>query len=90
MSNTPGLSIPINITLSKLERQMAKAEAMAVKQANKIRREFEKANGVSMQALEKSAESSAEVFERAINKETRAFERLKASVDPALCWSATV
>lgn len=83
MSDTPGLSVPLSIPLSKYEKQLARAEAMAVKRANNIQRKFEEANGRGAQALTKSAASSAQVFERAIQKETRAFQQLKASVDPA-------
>lgn len=83
MSDTPGLSVPLQIPLSKFEKQLAKAEAAAVKRAQNIERKFNEANGRSGQALTKSAAASAQVFERAIQKETRAFQQLKASVDPA-------
>lgn len=83
MSDTPGLSVPLQIPLSKFEKQLAKAEAAAVKRAQNIERKFNEANGRSGQALTKSAAASAQVFEKAIQKETRAFEQLKASVDPA-------
>lgn len=83
MSDTPGLSVPLQIPLSKFEKQLAKAEAAAVKRAQSIERKFNEANGRSGQALTKSAAASAQVFERAIQKESRAFQQLKASVDPA-------
>ncbi|SFQ52513.1 phage tail length tape measure family protein [Donghicola eburneus] len=83
MTDTPGLSVPLQIPLSKFEKQLAKAEAAAVKRAQNIERKFNEANGRSGQALTKSAAASAQVFERAIQKETRAFQQLKASVDPA-------
>lgn len=83
MSETPGLSVPLQIPLSKFEKQLAKAEAAAVKRAQNIERKFNEANGRSSQALTKSAAASAQVFEKAIQKEARAFEQLKASVDPA-------
>lgn len=83
MSETPGLSIPLSITASKFEKQLAKAEAVAVKRLNNITRKFNEANGRSGQALTKSAAASAQVFERATQKEVRAFQQLKASVDPA-------
>lgn len=83
MSDTPGLSVPLQIPLSKFEKQLARAEAAAVKRAQSIERKFNQANGRSGQALTKSAAASAQVFERAIQKETRAFQQLKASVDPA-------
>ncbi|PIE15178.1 MAG: hypothetical protein CSA68_07460 [Rhodobacterales bacterium] len=83
MSDTPGLSVPLQIPLSKFEKQLAKAEAAAVKRAQSIERKFNEANGRGGQALTKSAAASAQVFERAIQKETRAFQQLKASVDPA-------
>lgn len=83
MSDTPGLSVPLQIPLSKFEKQLARAEAAAVKRAQSIERKFNEANGRSGQALTKSAAASAQVFERAIQKETRAFQQLKASVDPA-------
>jgi len=83
MSDTPGLSVPLSIPLAKYEKQLAKAEAMAVKRANSIERKFNEANGRGAQSLTKSAAASAQVFEKAIQKETRAFQQLKASVDPA-------
>lgn len=80
---TPGLSVPLQIPLSKFEKQLARAEASAVKRANNIERKFAESNRRGSQSLTKSAEASAQVFERAIQKETQAFQRLKASVDPA-------
>jgi hypothetical protein len=84
MSDTPGLSVPLQIPLSKFEKQLAKAEAAAVKRAQSIERKFNEANGRSSQALTKSAAASAQVFERAIQKETSAFEKLRGSLDPAI------
>ena len=42
-----------------------------------------KQKGLISNSFSKSAAASAQVFERAIQKETRAFQQLKASVDPA-------
>ncbi|MBC7154489.1 MAG: hypothetical protein H5U19_07760 [Rhodobacteraceae bacterium] len=83
MSETPGLSIPLSITLAKYEAQLARAEASAVKRAKAIEQKFNEANGRSSEGITKSAAASAQVFERAIQKETAAFQQLKASVDPA-------
>lgn len=86
MNVSPGLSVSLSIPLSKFERQLARAEAAAVKRANNIQRKFNEANGRGAQSMTKSAAASAQVFEQAMQKETREFQRLKASVDPA--WAA--
>lgn len=83
MSDTPGLFVQLQVPLSKYEKQFARAEAVAEKRANNIVRKFNEANRRGAQSLTKSAAASAQVFEKAIDKETRAFQQLKASVDPA-------
>ncbi|WP_136440297.1 hypothetical protein [Pacificoceanicola onchidii] len=83
MSDTPGLSVPLNVKLQQFERQLARVDALATKSAKSIQDKYEQANGRVANSFAKSAEASAQVFERAIQKETRAFQRLKASVDPA-------
>lgn len=83
MSDTPGLSVPLEVKLKQFERGLAKLDAMVVKSANSIQQRYEHANRGAANSLTKSAAASAQVFERAIQKETRAFQQLKASVDPA-------
>ncbi|MEM7296574.1 MAG: hypothetical protein AAF330_08145, partial [Pseudomonadota bacterium] len=82
-SDTPGLSVPINVKMAQLERQLARIDAMVVKGAKRMELVYERANGNVSRSLTKSAETSAQVFQRAIARHEQNYRRLKSSIDPA-------
>lgn len=81
MGETPRLIIPMGVNQRQLNKGFDEAVKKAENAAKRVEDQFAKANpgkDISKQAQERAAKQEA-----ALQRETRAFERLRSGVDPA-------
>lgn len=75
-----GLLLRMEATLAKFEKQMAKGRKLGRSTATGIQADFDRMNG----RVSKSAEKSAAVITKAIERSVNDYERLASSLDPVV------